>query len=203
MQTAGGRAFDLLRPQASDVDFDEVSAALSKLCRFAGHTREFYSVAEHSVHVASILPKEMQLYGLLHDAHEAYLGDWPTPVKVALGRFSGDAAQARRQLEIRVQKAVHEAAGLPEPDVGTRLAIHEADMRVLLAERAELMAPPPKAWDGGLEEIVPADVTLELWEPKLADFAFRLHFRELTDPPSRGGMLARLLRARRLWRGWR
>ena len=54
--TAAGRYFDFLAPERSVIGIDEIAHALSNICRFTGHTRDFYSVAEHSVHVSRLVP---------------------------------------------------------------------------------------------------------------------------------------------------
>lgn len=78
--TYTGKKFFPLEPWASDVNILDIAHALSNTCRFTGHVRDFYSVAQHSV-VVSMLCPENPMYGLLHDASEAYLCDVATPVK--------------------------------------------------------------------------------------------------------------------------
>lgn len=68
-------------PRPEDIRIEDIAHALSMQCRYAGHCSQFYSVAEHSVRVAELLPREVQLWGLLHDASEAYLVDLPRPIK--------------------------------------------------------------------------------------------------------------------------
>ena len=70
--TASGKRFYLRRPTPADIDAGDVAHALAHICRFNGHTREFYSVAQHSILVSRLLPDELKLAGLLHDAAEAY-----------------------------------------------------------------------------------------------------------------------------------
>lgn len=79
--TYTGRLFWPLSPRLEDINLLDICHALSNQCRFTGHCREFYSVAEHSCRVHDILPQELKLAGLLHDASEAYLVDLARPVK--------------------------------------------------------------------------------------------------------------------------
>lgn len=87
MLTHSGRKMDLAAPASHAVHTSDISHALGNLCRFGGHTRSFYSVAQHSVLVATLLPDELKLAGLLHDAAEAYLGDVIQPLKLLLKEF--------------------------------------------------------------------------------------------------------------------
>lgn len=90
--THSGKRFDLRNPRPRDVEIDDIALALSRIARFTGHTKDFLSVAQHSANVALILnewgePLEVQLYGLLHDASEAYLNDVTRPLKRMLPHY--------------------------------------------------------------------------------------------------------------------
>lgn len=84
-----GTYFDFLNPRADMVHVEDIALALSNTARFGGHSRRFYSVAEHAllVHrlVADVADAELAYAALHHDSHEAYLGDIPTPLKNLLG----------------------------------------------------------------------------------------------------------------------
>lgn len=80
-----GKKIDLLKPTLDMIDIQSIAAALSKICRFNGHINDFYSVAQHSVLVSMLAPRELQRAALLHDAAEAYLGDVIKPLKILLG----------------------------------------------------------------------------------------------------------------------
>ena len=81
-----GQIIDLANPTADNIYIGDISTALSKICRFGGHTEEFYSVAQHSVLVCMLAPIHLKAAALLHDATEAYLGDVVKPLKVLLGK---------------------------------------------------------------------------------------------------------------------
>jgi len=84
IQTISGRKFPLAEPDPNQIDIEDIAHALSMLCRFNGHCTQFYSVAEHSMHVSHEISNDLALAGLLHDAAEAYLGDVPSPLKKEL-----------------------------------------------------------------------------------------------------------------------
>jgi len=81
VSTKSGRRVALLNPSPSQIVIGDIAHGLAHQCRFNGQTSKFYSVAQHSVLVASILPRELRLAGLLHDASETYLGDVVQPLK--------------------------------------------------------------------------------------------------------------------------
>lgn len=152
--TATGLAFPLLTPEAHHVRLRDISRHLAKLNRFVGATRECYSVAQHSLHVAEWLaagraPPLLQLYGLLHDAHEAYTGDITRPMKLALkGRQDRMGLGYRcplADIEDAIQNAVHTAFGLaPLLDDTAAQAIKTADGTLLATEVRDLM--PESDW---------------------------------------------------------
>lgn len=89
IETYTGKHFNLAEPE---FDITDIAHALSMNCRYNGHCRYFYSVAEHSVLVAKImrlLKLGDPMEGLLHDATEAYLSDVPAPFKQFLPDWSG------------------------------------------------------------------------------------------------------------------
>jgi len=147
--TWSGRAFPLLAPTPGDVDIRDIAHALGQIPRFIGHLAAFYSVAQHSMHVAALLPAAMRLYGLLHDAHEAYLGDWSTPLKLALraeieraasGYMRHDPLEA---VEERAAAAIHRRFGLTWPlPAAVADAVKTADLIALATEKGLLVKGP-------------------------------------------------------------
>ena len=83
--TRSGLLLDVLNPEPEQIDIRDIAAGLAYQGRFTGQTSEYYSVAAHSILVSYLVPPELALYGLLHDASEAYLNDISRPVKLQLG----------------------------------------------------------------------------------------------------------------------
>ncbi|MBI4800335.1 MAG: phosphohydrolase [Desulfarculus sp.] len=167
-QVHSGRAFYPLDPRPEDVDLGDIAHALANLCRYNGHSRRFYSVAEHSVHVSRALPPGLALWGLLHDAAEAYLGDFTRPLKQAVPEI--------KTVEDLVLKAVAMRLGLGWP---CPPEIKQADLAMLAAEAHQVMAVPPRDW--WLPE-PPLAATVEFWPPAKAESMFRLRYLEITSP---------------------
>lgn len=84
IRTNSGIYFNLLAPTIDMVCIEDIAHSLSMQCRFGGHLKRHYSVAEHCVRVAEALPLEYRFSGLMHDASEAYIVDVPRPAKMLL-----------------------------------------------------------------------------------------------------------------------
>jgi hypothetical protein len=80
-----GFVLDLLAPDATGLPITDIALCLASQPRWGGAARPWYSVAEHSVMVSRLVPEPLAYSALLHDCEE-FLGDWPSPVKVMLGR---------------------------------------------------------------------------------------------------------------------
>jgi len=79
--TFSGQKFYPFDPQPEEIHIQDIAHHLSLICRFGGSCSWFYSVAEHSLWVSKLCPPPDRLWGLLHDAAEAYLGDVIRPIK--------------------------------------------------------------------------------------------------------------------------
>jgi len=87
IQVYSGGKFYPEDPQPEDIHIEDIAHALSLQCRFGGHCESFYSVAQHCCTVSNLLPPRFKLWGLLHDAPEAYLMDIPRPIKPLLPEY--------------------------------------------------------------------------------------------------------------------
>lgn len=189
IQTFTGRQFWPLDPRPEDVDIEDIAHALSNVCRFTGHVREFYSVAQHAVLVSSLVPAEHALWGLLHDASEAYIADVASPLKVQ------EEMAPYRAIERGIMDAVCARFGLAprEPD-----EVKHVDRRLLATEARDLM-PPHAVWANlGKPYRLPLIVP---WPPGRAKVAFLSLARDLGAVASARPEDARE-RARAAWDTW-
>lgn len=194
--TYTGKAFDLLNPMPDMVCIEDIAHSLSQLCRYTGHVREFYSVAQHCVLMAENeeLPGD-PLAKLLHDAAEAYIGDITSPWKQLLFLFEFDASEkserfpalptghiAVKKWEQKIQNVVGLALGV---NLEHSAEVKESDYRIALAEVRDLMSPSGewKKWAGSLEpvkqEIVP-------WSPETAERKFLWLYNHLIGERNSG-----------------
>lgn len=173
IQTYRGRQFFPLRPQPGDIDIDDIAHALSLQCRFNGHCREFYCVAEHSVRVMRLLQQQGHdddtvLWGLLHDAAEAYLSDLPRPLKSMLPQYG--------ETENALLRVIIEHMGLTWPMPET---VRLADDTLLVTEARDVMAPPPQPW-GFAVGIAPLSDRIRPMSPADAEAAYLAAYHQLT-----------------------
>jgi hypothetical protein len=180
IQTFTGRQYWPLDPHADDVTIEDIAHHLSMLCRYTGACEQFYSVAEHSVHVSHIVPPHLALWGLLHDASEAYCNDIARPVKRSITGYT-DIEGANEQV---IYERFNVTAAL-EGDLPDAQAIKKADNAMLLAEQEVIMKPPPAAW---APIVVPPEMLAAAhkrldgfarWQPAKAERIFQRRFLEL------------------------
>lgn len=144
IQTYTGKKFYPLDPRPEDIDIADIAHALSLQCRYGGHCGTFYSVAEHSILVAQAVPRKDALWGLLHDASEAYLVDVPRPIKGELGNYY--------EIEANLMRVICDVFDLPH-DMPASVA--DVDQRIVLNERAKLYEYAADLW--GVEELEPLE----------------------------------------------
>lgn len=167
MQTYTGRKFWPMDPRANEVCIRDIAHSLSLQCRYAGHCRRFYSVAEHCVLMARWLisaGRDVALWGLLHDASEAFLIDVPRPVKPFLYGY--------RDAEAKVMAAICQRFGLP---LEMPAIVHEADERIIADELVNLVR---MQWHARHDD--PLGVALHYWSPAEAEEEFLETFKALT-----------------------
>ena len=169
VSTKSGRRVALLNPSPSQIVIGDIAHGLAHQCRFNGQTSKFYSVAQHSVLVATILPRELRLAGLLHDASEAYLGDVVQPLKDLLPEYQAIEENFCKVLGMRF------GVNLQHND-----AIRHADLVVLATERRDLMPMDMADWSS-IAGITPMSRSIKPKSPEAASAQFMEMFFMLTN----------------------
>ena len=133
MKTYTGRDVDPLNLRIEDVDILDIAHHTANVARFNGATRFHYSSAQHAVYVSrQFQPSDWRyrLFGLLHDATDAYFPDVPTPIK------HSPSFESFRQAETTALAIILTRFGL-----GTELPpeVKRADHAVMVSEGIELI----------------------------------------------------------------
>lgn len=140
-----GKKWYILDPRPEDVDIKNIAHALSLICRFGGHSKKHYSVADHSVfcriRAVELWPNDwmLQLHVLLHDASEAFIGDMVRPMKETMPAFC--------RLEDKTQAAIYRGLGIPTPTADQYDKIKRVDNELLMAERRDVINNGGHAWN--------------------------------------------------------
>lgn len=160
MNSISGKPVWPASPRAEDIRIEDIAGALSRICRYNGHLRDYcitepdadgyfdqlpleiYSVAQHSVLVEQYVAKWcgedadsepcilLRLAALLHDAHEYVLGDMVKPQKLMY--------KERKRYEMEWDDRIAERFGF-SADLLDHPAIKEADYRIFLTEKRDLV----------------------------------------------------------------
>lgn len=179
LQTYTGGRFWPLDPRPEEVKLEDIAHALSLVCRFAGHTKHFYSVAQHSVLVSRLFPDDshMALWGLMHDAPEAYIGDITRPLKQYLMTYESGMHRRIADHEDAIMEAVAATLNLcPYPNWDK---IKDADNVLLATEARDLMSPLDPDWHKWIKDVPTMPETIEPWSPDMAEVRFIRRYQEL------------------------
>lgn len=130
-----GTYFDLVDPKPEMVNLEDIAHALSMINRYGGHTCYHYSVAEHSVIMSYIVPPLFAKEALLHDAHEAFVGDMIAPLKALCPDYAA--------LEQRVGTVVAARFGLPQ---AMSPEVRHADRQMVRLEQRFAMENADAPW---------------------------------------------------------
>jgi 5'-deoxynucleotidase YfbR-like HD superfamily hydrolase len=127
LETVSGRKVDVVNPNPDTIVIGDIAWALSRMPRFSGHSIPYvpYSVAQHCIQVAKELESygpDLQLYGLLHDAAEAYINDLPSPVK-----HLPEIHAVVKRLEDRLMETIYQALKIQPPTPEQEHTVKTAD----------------------------------------------------------------------------
>lgn len=152
IETYTGKHVNPLELKPEDIDIKDIAHALPLLCRFVGHCKRFYSVAQHSIHVADLIAGELKkvapmessdkdfvhyliesnrtcLAALLHDGAETYMSDVSRPVKHSIKGFI--------EIENRINGVIMQKFGC----IGADWALIKKYDNVMLATEAVRLMP--------------------------------------------------------------
>jgi len=170
---SNGQYFNFKKPHLAVFSIDEIAHALSNLCRFTGQCRKFYSVAQHSVIVSYLVPPDDALWGLLHDAPEAFIGDVSSPLKQLLPDY--------KAIEKAVEKEILARFGL----VGSMpTSVHHADLLALRLEQRDVMHSKD-VWSA-TETLSAPLFRIKPMKPKKARKLFLARYWELIQAANQG-----------------
>jgi hypothetical protein len=181
IQTHSGRNFAYQNPRADQIQIEDIAISLARQPRYLGHTvgKRAYSVAQHSVHCCDWVTyvckdgpaitreekKRLMLGALLHDAHEAYTGDLPSPLKQLLPEYQAICHRIQREIAVALDaSAAFESA-----------RVKRVDLRVFATEVRDQMAPPPEPWES-LQHVDPLPFTIKPWRERRARREFMERF---------------------------
>lgn len=168
-QTYSGRRFYSMEPRVEDIDIDTIAHGLSMICRYGGHCKFHYSVAQHSVLMFRHASQEDALLALMHDAKEVYspFGDLPQPDKVAIAERYPDVAVMMKEIDARIERVIAAKFGLPYPIKNKAIGV--LDTRILHDEREHVMVATDDVWD---VPYGPLGVKIDQWVPEVARARF-------------------------------
>ena len=102
----------------------DAATALGKICRYAGHCKNFYSVLVHTFVVDDLTPKDAKLWAIIHDVTEATISDVPKPFKIP----------EMEELENRMYSRILRDWEIPYPEKHVLVQVHGADYEALVGE---------------------------------------------------------------------
>lgn len=164
MQTFTKGQFWPMDPRVDEIHIEDIAHALSNICRYGGHCRKFYSVAEHSCHVSDSLPPHYALDGLLDDAAEAYIGDMIRPIKYSIPVY--------QELDEVISIQIRKRFGLTRcrrPEVMT------VDNAILFDESEQVMGGQVVDWKLPGK---PLGIKIQFWTPERAEREFMDRFHK-------------------------
>jgi len=176
ISTYTGKKFYVFNPNIDDIDIIDIARALSMICRFNGHVKRFYSVAQHSVLVSKLVSPEIAMEGLLHDATESIIGDMIRPVKRFMVEF--------KDVENKLEQAIAEKFKLDF--ISNHNEIKKADNIALVTEARDLLTTQV-IMDSFDETIKPIEKRIKAQKPEMAEQRFLERYYELNGARNGSG----------------
>lgn len=168
IETYTNKQYHFLNPSVDEICIEDIAQALSMSCRYSGHVKSFYSVAEHSCIVSDKIleltcDRQLAFDALLHDASEAYLNDIPRPIKPHLKNYS--------DIEALSEKCIQDSLGCrPMNDL-----IASIDKNIVRDEAEQLFLSVP-SW---VKDFTSVGVKVAGLSPNYARFEFMSRYIKL------------------------
>jgi hypothetical protein len=165
MATYSGLQIYPLDPRENEISIQDIAHSLSMQCRFNGHVKRFYSVADHCIKVSNLCSDENKLWGLLHDASEGYLSDMPSPIKRHMDSY--------KSFENNMQKVICSKFGL---SIDMPKQVHHFDLVLRSTEMRDLMDISGLYFGEGIEPLkeVLSPLTQEEAEQQFLELFYNL-----------------------------
>lgn len=164
-----GTKIDIFKPKQDQILIEDISHALSRLCRFNGHVKNYYCVAQHSVFVSKIVDQKWALEALMHDCAEAFLGDICTPLKKHLLKYY--------EYEEVMERAIARKFGLSRCKECLK-QVKLADQLALVTEARDLLQNEDSLCT--YAPVDPLPITVKPWGIEKSKREFLKRFYELT-----------------------
>jgi uncharacterized protein len=169
--TYTGKKFNLLEPTLEMIDFEDIAHSQAMQCRWTGHCKHHYSIAQHGVYCSFLGPEDEALHRLMHDGSESYLGDMNRPLK-----HYTDAGTAYRRVEWPIQNLIYQACGLSTTEPNS---VKLADEGLLYAEMLQLLPSVDFEPSNPFGRSLAANIVIEEWTPRYAERMFLDRFEYL------------------------
>jgi 5'-deoxynucleotidase YfbR-like HD superfamily hydrolase len=165
-----GYKFYLFQPNLDGIHINDIAHCLANVCRFGGHVKKFYSVAQHSLEVSRLMPRRYALEGLLHDASEAYYGDMIRPLKNFMPDF--------KKLEDNFNIVLCKKYRLDNSNLANKL-VKKSDNTALAGELQTILSKEKVDCYDTSEYKPPENKLFKIMTPKQAKKAFLEEFKML------------------------
>lgn len=177
--TYSGINFLLYGENVDRFSLKDIAHSLSMQCRYTGHTKRFYSVAEHCVLMSRyVTDLDCKIMALYHDAAEAYIGDVASPVKRCLPDY--------KKIEENIERRLFTWLGYDVPLCVKKL-VKILDIRIMLRERDVLLPMTNVRWIEN-EVVTPLDIDIMCWSPAKAEREFLKQAEKIRELIQRRGL---------------
>lgn len=172
--TFTGKKFNLLEPRIEDIDILDIAHSQAMQCRWTGHCKHHYSIAQHGYYCSFIGPENEALERLMHDTSESYIGDMNRPLK----HFT-NAGDAYRRVEKPLQGLIYEAFGMSREEPASVKIADEAMLYAELEQLLPLIEHEIIVANNPFGDSKAANIVIEEWTPAYAERMFLKRFDQL------------------------